>query len=1521
MATQSKSQKQSRERISADNNLASRHETTNLQDVLNEWEKRNAELKISSDQYWEEDLINQLTTKNPDLKFGNIGWIWINLSLLLDNSWRWSFKHCLDKIPSDEIKKALMQEIFHKVQNEIWTDKPYDDFEEICSIPWDVDVLWYFLNIISYLDRKENPDQEDAPKGKKTMDIISKILISNSDVNWRLSTPIAPETKLSEMPEDIKNSFDALLSFEFWKGITKAKDITENRMEQFSLLFTTGFPAINTIIWEDEDYRYDEQKLLEKYPEYETKLGEIQEKYKYEEWDNKKQKEEKGLKMLKEIRELKWEYYLQYLKEKNEKLASTLRELYENDFDYSELSDDALKWYLDIVVNKRLNKFKDWIKNIIDENFDNFDEFSKFYKDLADPSSTTIHLNSGFTPWSHTKDSVELPITKSIIKRKNMWLKDIDSFWWNPLSYDALPFRYEIKKDDIDKLDMTNDDKNKLKGYLTRFKDENDKFVIEGEDVWWLILLFFVINNKSPIKEVNSETQEEVEDLLTKKDSDKNGENGNDKWDEALTPEQFKEKIEKHWPGKFENWSEIWLPIWTSELPWWWYQWMKIKISDVDMWKWTFKWTIFWWELKFSSNLEWKSQNFKMNQEFFDGLEKILKKASANPEKIWLQPNPDTSNFNSFVDSLKGKLWTNDFKFPPEWTWLIWKDKFMYEVGDDKNEVKYFWAANDNKSTYKIEYNPTRRSFTVYTTYNWDEKWKDWKTEKKRCSYKRNMDWNNFLIFFTQKWLQPQTEEEANDAIQMQEQELKIVNGWKLSLHWFSLNTIKNWFKDIWGAVKKGMDDYGKKQEKEFKEIVEKPLLDAISMLPLVPSLKYAVWKRQQELYADQVNWAWPKIEEYLKEFQSDEQFADTFDQLPPNVKTLHWKSYKDFITNLFDYKWTREIKLDDRHKAAAILLANIQKWGSPYRGLTEYQDEWLWVKVLLGQEHYRKFLRDKQKCIDDLKSAWKNKDQIQHTLATWEMEYIINNICWSNWKLPYFGSHEARGYPGKWYSTNYVVNPSKRDLSEKFAGELRNAYQPRFTANSVDQAFDKISHNNFEQAKADVKRLLTSARNPGAIGNLRAMFKLAKTPEQLLECDRHFLIYMLSGILDVYGTKNLRKQAYEWGTTTSFLPWMLAKNTGHSEQVVQLLDDFCEEKWYKKFSEIITAYFKKSDLKRWKMDINGLFEQVLDDSKRSLDKMKEFEEYSKVTFRSKDFSNKPVLRQLQKDALNPDTENINNSILENKLIANRSWLFSNANVVRDRMSLDGSWQFSWKDEDEKGDRKEFWDNVRLDIWKMDPKNERHLAIVLTQFFNFFNLNSQSSKQEILKWINTADYWSKGWKMWKMATYPPEPKPWEDYINMWVIGKAEIDSILWYAFKGRVLLECLGGKRIPAELMSTLDAFQNFFQEAFHSKDGTNTFKNPSIISKGFQLENLPSNDDAFSLCSWDLFNSLIDNENRKELHLDDKQTEIAKTIMNGDIINYKIAQMEKALNRSWEEYFRPIRGSIQQTLRNKLSG
>ena len=257
--------------------------------------------------------------------------------------------------------------------------------------------------------------------------------------------------------------------------------------------------------------------------------------------------------------------------------------------------------------------------------------------------------------------------------------------------------------------------------------------------------------------------------------------------------------------------------MWSSDLPWWWYQWMKVKISDVNMKKWTFKGMVFWWELKFGNNLERKSRTFDMNDETIRKLKEISKDSS----KIWLLPNPNKSDFNSFRNSLWGKLWTANLEFPIWWTTWDWNKftrKITNEQGEEKvEEIKYFWTKWDDNAVYKIEYNPIRNIFKVSSNFNREKRWKKWKYECTRFSYSRDMDWNNFLIFFTQKWLIPHTDEEATDIENKNDQNLKMVNGGHRKLNWFSINNVRNAIKALKWNIKKKMDDYNKAQDEKLE--------------------------------------------------------------------------------------------------------------------------------------------------------------------------------------------------------------------------------------------------------------------------------------------------------------------------------------------------------------------------------------------------------------------------------------------------------------------------------------------------------------------------------------------------------------------------------------------------------------------------------------------------------------------------------------------------------------------------------
>ena len=1478
-----------------------------VNDLLNNfesWEQRNAELvnRFFDQTYFrgEESLINKLIEVQPNIEFDDIKDEWINLALLLDNEWLWDFKSCLDKLSSNEIKEAFINEVFDRLNTTIGWTAPYTRFNNECDphpfLPWwhmawtNPNILWYFQKVVEYLDWKEW-----TAGARKTIDILKGMVITNDNLNTRLTTHIPTWVPLADptIPTNIKDDFDTLLSFEIGQEADRTISIAKDYSKNIQSLLTNSIPAINTIVWQSDEYKFDESKL---WFVYQRELKAIN--------DNTTLSEEEKIK---QINDLRWTYYIRYLKTKNIKIWNALEQLYNNNFDYKKVEPGVLKDYFDRVADIRLKMlFDKWTNKIIKLNWWDIDWFKNFYKQLTDVGNTTVKI-----PWPAWAD-VDITVHKNIVEWENGRLKDITQFWKNAdQPFDAFPMEFTINKSDINRLPLSIEDRTKLLNLLSDF-DKWDRYEIKWEHIWILIYLFFVINSRLPITEFDPEKQKEVEDLFWKAKNHKNMPDpnvNNNEAPEQFTPANFKEEIEKLWQWKFENWAEIYIPAWKSALPGWWYQWMKIKVSKIDMAAWTFVGTAYWWELKFNDKLEWKTETFQMDKETLNEFKKTAKKTSGSEDKVWLLPNPNKSDFNSHRENLNNKLWTSTFSFPINW---VTRDgnKFMQKVVDEKwkekeVEVKYFWASWDDTSTYKIEYSPIRRCFTVSSSFNWKEKWKDWKPKTERFSYKRDMDWNNFLIFYTQKWLCPQTEEEANDAIVRQDEEFKALNGWHWKLNWFSINNIKHWFKDIFSNLKKKLDDYNKRKDEEFRKLAERRFLNCLGAIPLLPpSIRTAIWERQQELYSEEFNEARTEIERYLKALQSDDQFADTFEWVPAHVQTLYWKSYKKFIEDLYNRKWS--ISTEEKRKAAALLLANIQKGWSPYRWLSGYENSGLWVKVILGNAHYQQFLRDKQKCINDLKNAWDEKEQLEDVLATCEMDYIMNNINWANWKLKYFGSHEKRGIPWK-EGTDYIPNPSKRLLSEKFSKELKNSYKWWFDASAVNSAFNEIKHNDFNLAREDFKRFLKSWRFPQAISNLEKMFSLADNDEQKADYQKCFLIYMLSGILDFNGKKDLRKQAYQWAKTMSFLPGMLAKNVWHPQQVVTLLDDFCQEKWYWKFSETVKSYFhewdlKKRDLKKWDPRINALIWDM--DAWWNVDKMKKFEEYTKSTFPSKKFPEGSVLHELQKSALKTDMENIDNSLLENDVVANSGWLLSNANVVRDRMLIkDG--EFEGKEPKEKDNRKKFWKQITDELKEMkmnhsgDPES---VKLVLNQYFSRFWLNSEADRQKAYQWVRTAYEWKK--HVWQRVEYDYTWK-WkkEWYIDMGTISMKEIEDIIRYTFQWTVRKDHFSSRKLPAEMEDALKAFQDFFRSAFEK----GTLENPIVKEGAFKSSDL--NVDILLLWSRELYKDVFswegDNprnfgevpQEGADLKHDSKERRKAqkRAFQSWRFINHELAQIEKS--------------------------
>jgi len=1471
---------------------------------------------------WDESLIDKLLETNSDLEVDSLLEESIDLGKIYDNNLElWNFAERLKWCNSDFIH-SLAQNIYKKVEESLkfstWWGAPnilpdcYKDSGwnfSLKPVPASVSAtqcVWYIQDIIDYLT-----DKEGKTHAKKASEVFWNLTISNDDINNELSSKVASWTYVRNLSDDIKKSFDVLLKYEIWRNVDAFIDYSEKATKQVANLFSNALPGINTLITKSW-YKYDEAafQACEK-----DNIKAIM--------DDKNataREKENQMAVLRRI------YYIADIKSKNLTLWNTLEKLYENDFDYSELEDAELQAYLNEITKINLDSMikNDFLRSAFHINFgDDLDDFEDFYRKLGDITEDEITLDKSL--------GITLPVEKRIIPWKHSRLNNLrDAFGDNPKPWDSLPIEYKIKKEEIEKLKIWVEDMTNLLGFLSQVQsvENENEYIFEWENVGKLIFLFFLINSKHPLSEISPEQQKKVDEIFWKKNdntewhSNEEERTTNSLKDPTDTPENFKSEIEKFWiVGDFKDWSEIWIPFSDSTLPWWWKAWFKIKISDVNMEKWTFKWTSFWWELWCKKN-EWL---FDMNKATLERFQTWAK------DKILLLKDPDNSDFSSYKTSLNGKLWNENIFFPPEWVKRDW-NKFTHKVKDEKwnekeEEVKNFWINDwDNLCTYKIKYQPWKKTFLV--SWNFDWKWQDEKDKDKlfHYSYKREMDWNNFLIFMNEKKLKPQNKKEIEAVTQKQNEktakEFKIVNGKKLKLNRFSINSFKTAFKDITKNIKGQLDAYNKAQADKLEDILVDDwwLYEKLwDILWFIPSMKEAFGNLEEQYYLERDNRAWKKIEFYLKKFQSDPDFATTFEELPPQAKLLYWKSLKWIVESRLNNNPKLQ-QWEELYQTAALLLANIEKWWWPYRWLKWKDNSGVWVKALLWEDHYNLFMKDKEKLISILKTNPKNKDQLQDKLARCEMEYIVNNVQWANGGFDMW-SNEERGLPDwtdeSWkdlFKCKYIDNPAKRILSNQFADKLNSAYKWWISKSSIDSS--KIESNDFNVVENDFRRFLKSWRIMKSLNNLEKLFTLAKDekwPHHETRFKKAFALLMLSGVMDVYGTKDLRKKVYQWSKTCGFIPWMVAKDTWHSEIVAELLDKASDGS----FSRNVSWVFKYSDLLNGDLKIDQLQKDL--DKRRTPEMNIQIDKYLKNDFTTADFSDNPKLKWLQSKLFDTSLENISDSLTSSPFFVNSGWLLSSSNVVEDRARIQ-DWEFYGKDSEDKDNRVQFWKKITDEVYSLQDKanDKKTVNFVLNQYLSRFWMDSIADRQEVYKRINTAERAKQQINAWhsdvKYTDPDPNIPPQYAQFSMWKIAiNPEVDSIIWFSFLWRVLHNRFRSQRIPNELNGALLAFQKFFKTAFDEWTLTDNY----VISKAFKADDIKDESYRYPLWSWDTYKEVFGKSDsmfgEQSVDLDDvnnepnklkkwKKQRIKRIFETWWFINKEIADIKKSLkNYKWD--------------------
>lgn len=202
----------------------------------------------------------------------------------------------------------------------------------------------------------------------------------------------------------------------------------------------------------------------------------------------------------------------------------------------------------------------------------------------------------------------------------------------------------------------------------------------------------------------------------------------------------------------------------------------------------------------------------------------------------------------------------------------------------------------------------------------------------------------------------------------------------------------------------------------------------------MAPALSDTLTALQDGVVAEKEKKNWGSIEHRLKIFKGVE-FPDIFssgkdpatgqrlrqlDACLPKGKTL-----KDILIS-------RQCVINNgalRPIMAAAMIANLKQGKGLYRGMSEYDNQALWVQCLLGPEHYQRYLQYRKRIQADIDSGAGDADQLRDLLVKSEVNYIVWNIQNAHGNDKYFGSVKDKNRQAL-----------KKIYSNEFANQLNSA-------------------------------------------------------------------------------------------------------------------------------------------------------------------------------------------------------------------------------------------------------------------------------------------------------------------------------------------------------------------------------------------------------------------------------------------------------------------------------------------------
>lgn len=1218
---------------------------------------------------------------------------------------------------------------------------------------------------------------------------------------------------------DQKKLFDTMLSRTVVKRLQNRVNLMDRLITDTKDVFNNVLPPFHVIF---NQYPFDREQLKAKYP---TEFQDI------EQMENQLSTEEseEARKLLSAQIEQKFrEIYLHDLQISKPILANTLQKLYTHQFDFSTLTATESSELFSELAKMRLEQMlsETQIREIFDLNVVNFEHF---FMNLFDLNSSNLQIGR-----------YSFPIQKTILGGARWALTSP----WDMLSEKDLPLEFKISG--LNSYQITLENHQMIqKLFKNQISDDLDSVVLKGKEIWKLIYLYLM--GKWDILDIyNPRNAKPLLDTFTRKTDVDPNKPAIDKPNREgpQNPENPEEQegtpLEKIFSARdamageksedpdhgLRPWAIIYLSKDESLLPPYGdpsKKWLRAEITSVDLDEVDPKITVkFYW----TETSLWEEEGTEavFNQDRFKVLTSRGGEAQLSTDSIRLLSAKKTFKEAQEAFSQAGikpqileQMQFENGKFVmdvDDENWKAKKQEVSYLTTTDEVPDPNSSAMKKNPVIYKIK--PNADGTVSVESDLLDMEW-----EKKR--YERKMSYSDFLLFLNEKNLTPKTEKQVGaDKKAFEDIPSTTKRNWKRVSVQSMIYSIKN----VWKNLTSKIDEYYKGQDEACLDWlvssvgIYKMVGDTFSWIPSVKSAS-------DQLHYDQLSKAEKNtrksIEDWIWKFKGMQDFSALFETGVDHPSGMTIDSAIGKGNTLKKILLSGKSVVEDgslRPIMAAAMIANIRQGKGLYRWLSNYDNQGLWVKCLLGDQHHQRYMKMRQDVLDRIKKpGTPDADQLQDRLKKSEIDYIVNNINNANGGQD-FGS----------------VNDGNKQVlkqlySSNFAWELNNAAEEVFWRKSIDGAYSKITHNNFNLAAWDFKRFIKSSRIESALANLKKMGDLARSEQHKNQLKMALSYITLSGIMNKYGDKDVRKWfdalARAYMVPTAFF----AKKRENQHNAWHLLDKVDAVPPFReamKSKEAITENWpaqKSLQESDFSMNAQSVEYGALLDKLRAWwwQNAKKIDDYF-VGLKSKDTSLDPIERKVQDQYRESSGDRVDADRAKNPSITGNYALLASPDVIEQNKDYNRE-GFAWKTIDERNDKADFRKKILSSLNDAKSKNIKP-EFFLRQFLVWFNKDyfSPTNYPEIVSWIYTAKKVRQRWEWWTMSFTVPG-----NNLTIRIASgyrKRDAKDLLYYLFKGNVLNA--RGYPPPVEFEKVLDFFVNYFDE---------------------KLENI--NDDALSYAFW----------------------------------------------------------------------